>query len=229
MVKSSPTQRNSTSSRKVSDSLTGMEYWNQRGIEDVYYQRDSCTTWWTILGGVAVAALLTRLETVWVAVLSGDWFYLLYVAATALIILLAWLQVSWGALVVRWRISLDNVLWIYLSCLSLSFVSLSVANIPVWWLAVATLVLVSISNQLYFHRSGAWVTFPEDAQKRILRGLWIYVCFIVLALMGFILISLYPSKPLEIGFGVIALLGSMVALLQQNVGMNYERELFKIP
>ena len=138
MVKSIPTQRTKTSKRQVVKDLTGLEHWTHRGIEDVYYQRESCATWWTILGGVAVAALLTRLETVWGLVRSGDWYYLLYVVTTALVILLAWLQISWGALVVFWRISLDNVMWIYLSGLSLSFVSLSVSNISIWWLALAS-------------------------------------------------------------------------------------------
>jgi hypothetical protein len=229
MVKSIPIQNSKTSKRQVVKDLTGLEHWTHRGTEDVYYQRESCTTWWTILGGVAVAALLTRLETVWGLVLSGDWYYLLYVVATALVILLAWLQVSWGALVVRWRISLDNVMWIYLSGLSLSFVSLSVSNIPIWWLALTVLVVVSIANQLYFHRSGAWVTFPKVAIQRILKGLWIYAIFTGITLAGFISISLYPIKPLEIGFGIVALLGSLVALLQQNADMNYERTLYKIP
>jgi hypothetical protein len=228
MLKDSPRKRIKSTSGKTQIDLTGVEYWKRRGPEDVYYQRESCTTWWTVLGGVAVAALLTRLETVWGLVISGDWYYLLYVAATALVILQAWMSISWGALVVRWRISLATTLIVYLSGLVLSFLSLSVSNIPVWWLALAVLVLISISNQLYSYRSGAWVTLPEIAQQRVLKGLWIYVIFVVVSLAGFVLLSLYPIESLEAGFGVIGLLSSVVALIQQNAGMNYERELFKI-
>lgn len=229
MVKKSTTMQHNTAKRKISDNQTGTEYWKQRGPEDVYYQRESSTTWWTVLGGVAVGALLTRLESIWTLVQSGDWQYLLYVVATALVILFSWLSMSWGALVLRMRISLAHTLYVYLSGLALSFVSLSVTNISIWWLTITILMVIFIFTQLYLSRSGAWVAFPEFWQRRILKGLWIYLFFIGLALAGFILINLYPIKPLEIGFGVVALLGSIVVLIQQDEGVKIERELLKIP
>lgn len=38
-----------------------LRLWGTHGVEDVYYQRDAQVTFWTVLGGIAVAALLTQI------------------------------------------------------------------------------------------------------------------------------------------------------------------------
>jgi hypothetical protein len=229
MAKSSSSNLKDNVDKKSAEDLSGVAYWKHRGPEDVYYQRESQTTWWTVLGGVAVAALLTRLETAWGLVISGNWHYLLYIIISALIILQAWLQISWGVLVIRWRISLAHTLWVYITGLALSFMSLSVTNLPLWWLAITVLIVILIANQYYFYRSGAWVTLPENARRRILKGLWVYGLFALLGMTGFILLGFYPLMGLEVAFGVTGLLAVIVALYQQNLGMNYERGLLGIP
>jgi hypothetical protein len=55
--------------------------WQARGVDDVYFQRDAQVTWWTILGGIAVGALLTQLPDVISQTQSGRWWLVLYFLA----------------------------------------------------------------------------------------------------------------------------------------------------
>jgi hypothetical protein len=72
--------------------------WQVRGIEDVYYQREAQVTWWTILGCIAAGALLTQLQDVVAQAQSGRWSPVLYFLATALIIVISWVQTVWGVI-----------------------------------------------------------------------------------------------------------------------------------
>ena len=47
--------------------------WISRGVDSVYYQRETQVAWWTILGGIAVAALLTEVDSVFLAVRNQRW------------------------------------------------------------------------------------------------------------------------------------------------------------
>ena len=47
--------------------------WVSRGVDSVYFQRETQVAWWTILGGIAVAALLTEVDSVIMAVKDQRW------------------------------------------------------------------------------------------------------------------------------------------------------------
>jgi hypothetical protein len=139
----------------------GEKLWTARGVEDVFFQREAQVTWWTVLGGIAVAALLTQLEAVFAATKSGQWVYTLYFITTCLVIVNSWVQTSWGSLVLRWPISIPSSLLGFFQGLSLSLAALSV-TLPVNWFGAMSLILIAaILNQLYFMKRGAWVNFPS--------------------------------------------------------------------
>jgi len=46
--------------RKIEPESPPNKLWTQRGDDDVAYQRQAQVTWWTLLGGIAVGALLTQ-------------------------------------------------------------------------------------------------------------------------------------------------------------------------
>ena len=39
-----------------------LRLWTTHGVEDVYLQREAVVNFWTVLGGLAMAALLTQLS-----------------------------------------------------------------------------------------------------------------------------------------------------------------------
>jgi len=82
--------------------------WAARGVEDVYFQREAQVTWWSVLGGIAVAALLTELDTLLFAFNMGKWYFSLYFLATCLVIINSWVQTVWGSLVLKWPISIST-------------------------------------------------------------------------------------------------------------------------
>ncbi len=53
------------------------KYWRIHGEEDVTFQRQAQVTWWSVLGGVAVAALLTQLEPMIAAVREWKMVFLI--------------------------------------------------------------------------------------------------------------------------------------------------------
>jgi len=104
--------------RKTEPESLPSELWTRRGYDDVAFQRQAQVTWWTLLGGIAVGALLTQFESLLVAVRNGHWYYLLYFLATCFVIINAWAQVAWGALALYWPISVPTSIFVFMGGLS---------------------------------------------------------------------------------------------------------------
>ena len=198
--------------------------WKTRGIEDVFFQREAQVTWWTVLGGIAVAALLTQFEAVLTALKAGHWIYTLYFITTCLVIVNSWVQTSWGSLVLRWPISMPSSLIGFFQGLFLSLTALSVVHTVNWFGAIFLVIFAAVLNQLYFKKKGAWVSFPEDMIERLNRGIAIYLVFMVFAGVACLHLYLFPSAIAEIGYGIITFLASCLALLIQHIGMSKEKK-----
>lgn len=202
--------------------------WRSRGIDDVYYQREAQVNWWSVLGGVAVAALLTQLPDLLSQVVQGRWSLVLYFTSTALIIVLSWVQTAWGTLVLRWRISIGTALLGFFSGLSLSIMGLQVTMPAAWMFAASLVALSSIASQLYFQRSGAWNDFAAPAIKRLKAVIWAHAVFGVVALGAGILLLIFPGRVHETIWAIASLSMAIVSIWLQSEGMKRERSEFGI-
>ncbi len=198
--------------------------WQARGVEDVSFQRQAQVTWWTVLGGIAIGALLTQVESLFLAIEEGQWYYGLYFLASCLIVINSWVQTTWGSLVLRWQISIPTVLILFMSGLSLSLASLNIMRPLTWFAAVLAVVLASILMQYTFMRSGSQVTLPPEAVRRVRMGLFIYLVFAGVIAAAYLHLRLSPSPATETTWGVFAFLASIFALVWQHLGMKAERQ-----
>ena len=203
--------------------------WVKRGVDSVYFQRESQVAWWTILGGIAVAALLTEAENVFAAAMNQRWQLILFFSASALLIVNAWVQMAWTSLILKLPISMPTTLLYFVQGFLLSLISLQVTNPPIWAALGTILIIWVILTQLYFKRIGAWVGFPESIKTRVMFGVRVYSLFIIMGIGGFINLYWYPSREAETVWGIIALLNSIAALVMQHFGMKAEKQALGIP
>lgn len=203
--------------------------WLVRGVEDVYYQREAQVTWWTVLGGIAVGALLTQLRDVIAQAQAGRWSLVLYFLATALIIALSWVQTTWGTLVLKWPISIASALLGFFTGFAQSILSLQVTTPSAWMFAACLVALGSVLAQVYFTKSGAWAAFgPAYAAQ--LRGVaWTHGAFGGIALAAGLALFRYPGRLHEMLWGLVALSMAAVALWLQDQGMKSEKAALGIP
>ena len=119
------------------------QLWVIHREESVYFQREAQVNFWTGLGGLAVAALLTQLSALWQAVQASRGYLLLFLVASVLILATSWVQTSWGSLVLRWPISIVTTVLVLFQMLAQSVQCLLVTN-PAGWLA-ATAALIAFA------------------------------------------------------------------------------------
>jgi hypothetical protein len=93
--------------------------WKTHGVEDVYFQREAQVNLWTVMGGIAAAALLTQFSGLMQETQASRWYLVLYFLASIAIIVNSWEQTVWGSLVLHWPISIPVTLFIFLTQLSL--------------------------------------------------------------------------------------------------------------
>lgn len=203
--------------------------WASHGLEDVYFQREAQVTWWTVLGGIAVAALLTELEEVFLSVNSERWYVLLYFAATLLVIVNSWVQTAWGSLVLKWPISIPTSLFLFFQGIAMSVAGLNVSKPSLWFGAIFFIMVTAILNQVSFSKSRAWVALPKEMVARAKIGILIYMLISLLTLGITIFLAFKPDVVFEIIFGFLALILSIMALIWQHIGMTEEKRRMQIP
>jgi hypothetical protein len=197
--------------------------WMKRSEDDVGYQRQAQVTWWTLMGGIALGALLTQLDLLLAQARAGNWHYLLYFFATCFIIVNSWVQTAWGALILRWPISIESSLILFFGNLSLSIAALSITHPARWFGGVSSVVLFAMLMQFHFMRQNSWITLTPKAVQRARFGITIYIGFLCIAVVMMALLFIFPAQLLEILFGVIIILLSVLALYWQHVGMQVEK------
>lgn len=194
------------------------------GMDDVNYQRNAQVTLWTIMGGLAIAVLVTKLDSLWAQMQAGRWYLALYAISSFLAILLGWTLQVWGALVLKFRITITNTFLIVGSSFTIAIQCLLVTH-PSGWLA-ATLVsgLFLLILQIHFMRSGAWEPFSADVVAQFKKNFWVYGLWPLLCLAGIVHHYLAPSALTETIWGVIALVTYTDAFFRQSRGIERERK-----
>ena len=226
MVKKSKdnNQNQQSSSDKESDAL-----WMRHGIDDVYYQRDAHVNFWTVLGGIAVAALLTQVSNLVTEIQLGKWYLLLYFLTSITLIANSWIQSLWSSLVLKAQVTILHTLLGLLHLICLSIICIYVTNPIIFFASCGFLVLIVLAIQLYFMKTGGWVAFTEERIKGIKTVIWVYLGFLIFCCIATVHLFWYPSVLAEIGWGIFAILASISALVMQHNGMKREREDLKIP
>jgi len=205
------------------------DLWKRRGIEDVFFQRENMVNFWTVMGGIAAAALLTQFGALEENLFTPRWYLALFFTASILTIVNSWVQSAWGSLVLCWPITVPGTLIYFLGLFSLCVQSLLVTR-PVGWLAAsAAVILFAILNQIYFSRSGAWEVFSAETIRRFQTSIRTYIFFFLLSLLGVAQLIWFPSNLAEMIWGLIVLAVSILALVMQHKGMQLEKTELGIP
>ncbi len=206
-----------------------LQLWKRRGAEDVYFQREAQVNFWTVLGGLAMAALLTQLSPLLDELRQGRWYLVLYLVASILVIASSWVQTSWGSLVLKWPISIFTTVTTLFGMLVQSIQCLLVTYPPGWLAACAGIIFFALVVQVYFAKSGAWLVFSPASIKRFKFTNWIYLFVMLIFLAGAFQLFRYPSQTGEMVWGFVALFFSVAALYMQNRGMQEEKKELGIP
>jgi len=210
--------------RKIEPERPPNKLWTRRGDDDVAYQRQAQVTWWTMLGGIAVGALLTQFEALLAAMKGVQWYYLLYFLATCFVIINAWAQTAWGALILYWPITVPSSIIIFFGGLSQSLAALTITRPALWTASISIVLLSAVLMQVTFMKRQAWIAMPKTAIERAKAGIWIYVILIFIALGVSVYLYFSPSHWAEMTWGLIALLLSVSALYWQHLGMKEEKK-----
>jgi hypothetical protein len=221
------TTKQSAQVRKSDDS--NLRLWATHREESVYFQREAQVNFWTVLGGLAMAALLTQLSPLLEEIQAGRWYLPMYLVTSILVLATSWVQTSWGSLVLKWPISITSTVIVLFEMLAQSIQCLLVTN-PSGWLA-ATVVLIMCANllQVHFERSGAWKVFPPEFIRRFKAANRLYAFFALLCLGGALQLYRYPSRIAEMVWGCVVLFFSILALYMQHKGMQEEKRELGIP
>jgi len=214
-------------SQKVNKKSKGL--WESHGLDDVYFQRETQVNFWSIMGGVAAAALLTQFFPLLEQVKASRWYLVLYFLASLLILINGWVQTSWGTLVVKWPIYFPIILPHFFTLISMAIMCLLVIYPPGWTLSVAFVLLFNVLHQRSFFVSGAWEIYSPKMKKGFKRYVAIYLCLMILCFAVAALLFLYPSKTFEMLWGLLALMFSIAAIVLQHFGMEHERQEIGIP
>jgi hypothetical protein len=124
---------------------------------------------------MAVAALLTELDSVPLGVEAGRWGVALYFLATCLVIVNSWVQTARASLILKWPISISTSLSLFFLGLSLSVASLNVTQTTTWHAAMSVVLLTGLFNQQVFTKNHAWIAFPPELVDRAHARAWMYV------------------------------------------------------
>lgn len=203
--------------------------WHQHGIEAVYFQREAHINFWTILGGIAIAVLLTEIDNIIINIQAGRWHILLYALSAILLITVSWVQNVWGTLILKVPTNYINVFLWTINLISLSVMCLYVIHPTIFLGTCAVYSLIAIFIQIFLKKSGAWSIFPEKMIRDLTNTLWFYLAVVLLCIAAVIQLKLMPSQAAEIGWGCFTVVGSVAVVILHHSSMKKERQLFGVP
>ena len=206
-----------------------LRLWGTHGLDAVYFQREAQVNFWTVLGGLAMGALLTQLSPLLQELQKNRWYLILYLLTSIQIIAISWVQTSWGSLVLKWTISVPTTLSMLFQMLFQSIQCLQITNPSGWLAATAGIIFFSLFNQVYFEKSGAWKVFSPESIKRIKFNNVMYIFFLFFCLAGAFQLYRYPSQIAEMFWGFIGFFLSIMALYMTTKGMQQEKRELGIP
>jgi len=226
-----PKAKNKSAQREpaVIDNKEKDDLWKQHGLEDVYFQRGAIVNFWTVLGGITVAALLTQLANLINEIQKGRWHLLLYFLTAVMLIVHSWVQNLWGGLVLRVKVTMLHTFILLMDLICLAAMCLQVTNPLIFFAAGGFYILFAMFLIIYLMRSGAMVDLTPERVEGNKTTLWTFLVFMILCFGAVANLFWYPSMNAEIGWGFFSLLASIAAMLMHNQGMKQERKDLGIP
>ncbi len=214
---------------KTEKSDPELKIWNRYGTDAVYFQREAQVNFWTVLGGLAMGALLTQLGPLLHELQTGRWYLVLYVASSMLVLGISWVQTAWGSLVLKWSISIVATVITLFQMLAQSIQCLLVTNPTGWFVATGCIILFSLIMQFYFEKSGGWHFFSPERIKQFKTNNGIYAGFAVLCSLAALQLYFFPSRLAEAIWSLVVFSLAVLALVMQHQGMKREKLELGIP
>ena len=203
--------------------------WSFHGMEDVYFQRGSTVNFWTVMGGLQTAALLTQTGIIWEQIQAGRWYLSLYLLDSLLIIALIWALSSWESLILKWTISIPTILTQFLGNFALAITCLLITNPAGWSLGLTIAAACNWLHQILLSRLGAWEIFSPKMLKLRKASLWAFGLWPLFALAGAIHMYLVTSVLVQTIWGMLGLAIIIEALFRQHRVIERERKELGIP
>ena len=203
--------------------------WSLRGMEDVYFQREAQVNFWTVMGGLQLAVLLTQAGALWEQIQMGRWYLSLYLLTSLLIIALMWASTAWGSLVLKWTVNIPTIITGFFGNFAMALACLLLVNPAGWFISLTIAAIGNWLHQFLFYRFGAWENFSAEIKKQLRTNLWVYGLWPLLCFAGAIHLFLAPSVLADMVWGVLILLVVIDALFRQHRGMERERKDLGIP
>jgi len=194
---------------------------NQR--DDAGWHRLAHLMWWSVLRGLAVAALLSQADAVLDALGTPRWYLALYFVATAMDIGTSWVMVAWHALLLRWPLSIPTEMLEFASNLALCLAALNVTRPPRWMGAMTLSVAALLLLRRRLLRAGAWATFSPAMLARVAEGQRIYVVVLVLSALGAMHLASRPAWDWQVRWGIVVLAGALTTLWWQHKDTERQR------
>lgn len=199
-----------------------LEYWlsSSRGERGVDYQKAAQITWWSILQGLAVAALAEKIPQILTVVSQeGRWYLLLYVVTTFLVVTNTWVQMAWAILVLRWKISLLHTTVLLLAGIAAYLTCLYVDSPWYWILSLLFLLVSAIAVYLYNLQKRTTLSLSAAITKRTLT---VYFMFLVLVAGASIHMNMRQDAVNLTFWGIIFLVLAVVSCVLQEHNMRQE-------
>lgn len=205
------------------------DLWNKHGLDDVFFQRDTFVTYLSILGGVAVGALLTQFLPMVEQVKLSRWPLVLYFLASLCLMVSTWVMISWLALTMKMQIRFRTVIPQFFHLFALCIVCLLVTDPSGWLAASGVFILLHLISNFLYKVTGQWDRWPTHVNTATSTNQWIYLFWMILAFAASLHLKWFPSISNETIWGVVALIGSILTIIKQDFDIERERKVFKIP
>jgi hypothetical protein len=203
--------------------------WNEtsRGVDSINFQRTAHITWVSVLMAMVVVVLAEKIYTqMGQALAEGRLYLLLFVIASALIIIQYWVQTSWLTLIshspiqiIRTGLTLLNGIAIYIICAS-------VENPAGWFLAVGFFGIISCLSLLFGLRLKL---IPDIFARSEYLLLGIVGSFTAVAFLASWHLTSTPGASTAWFWGAAAILMTTAYLWMQTRSMNKEKQESDIP
>ena len=181
------------------------------------------------MGGLAAAALVTELDSLWAQMQMGHWYLGIYFVASLLTIVLGWTLQAWGSMVLKFPITVVNTLLTVANSFALVIQCLQVTHPAGWFAATGVSGLFLLIHQIYFSKSGAWEPYSEEIIIQLRKNLWVIGLWPLISFAGALHLFLAPSVIAETIWGVISLIVLIDALFRRDRDIQRERKDLGIP
>ena len=169
--------------------------WIIRYNQSVDFQRSAQMTWWSILQGLAVAALAERIFEIVEMNADYKWTYLLLAVTSMLILVSSWVQMSWAIMMLHWPVNVTHTAFTLLLGVMSYLMALYIDQPANWFHAVLGVVISALIIYIYNLVIGAVV---DVTYKVTLRTIAVYLFVALVCLIAIWQIKRSPTPTTQL-------------------------------